>query len=288
MQALLIDGLNLVRRVHAAVRLPHNREGDERAQVEEALKSLRRSLGRALRFHRPTHAVCAWESDTPGWRHEKFTGYKKNRKPMPTMLRESLPRFADMMSAMGIASLGVEGSEADDVIATLAAGIARHGGHSVILSTDNLFCQLLNEGITVYDHFGKRFLDYEYVVKKYGVAPTLLRDFFALTGVPSLNIPGAAGIGAVNARELLNHYGSLEELFAAADDEGEDIPEKLSAGKEGALLAQELAGLRTDVKLGVNLKDLQYTHVRPERRPPAAWENRTPSEQDEPPLYDFE
>ncbi|MDD9800655.1 MAG: hypothetical protein OXU29_09415, partial [Gammaproteobacteria bacterium] len=126
-------------------------------------------------------------------------------------------------------------------------------------------------------------------VKKYGVAPTLLRDFFALSGVPSLNIPGAAGIGAVNARELLNHYGSLEELFAAADDEGEDMPEKLSAGKESALLAQELVGLRTDVKLGVNLKDLQYTYVRPERRPPGpAWENQPPAEQDEPPLYDFE
>ena len=258
MNALLIDGLNMIRRVFAGVPEAQSEEG----HVDAVLRSMRASVNRAIRRHSPSHAVCVNESDIPGWRHDLFPEYKLNRSPMPERLHNNLGKIADEMSAMGIGTIKADGYEADDVIATLATGIADRGGRAIILSTDNMFCQLLREGIVVYDHFQGRVMDYDYVVDKFGVAPDMLRDFFALTGVSSLNISGASGIGPKTANQLLNHYGGLSELLEAVEQGTEQLPPKLLAGKKAVLLARELVGVRTDVKLGVNLKDLCFTRRR--------------------------
>ena len=248
---LAVDGLNLIRRVYAGTP-----EGD--AHFEDALQACVSSLGRALHEFSPTHAVVVFDGEGPTFRHELYRDYKAGRKPMPEELRAGLHRYRESFSNQGVSSVEREGTEADDVIATLAVGVANHAGRSIILSTDTVYCQLLAEQIHVRDHFEKRELDEEYVRKKFGVAPEQLVDFWALAGSGTTQIPGVPGIGAKTARKLLEEHESLDAILRAAAS----IP-----GKPGALLrehakmaelSRELARLRTDLALGWNLRDFRF------------------------------
>ena len=124
MRALLIDGLNLVRRIYAAV------PGDENSleHLEGALKSTVHSIGRALDELAPTHAACVFDAGGKNWRHEIFPDYKRDRPSMPDPLRLNFDRVEEAIEKVGVRCLSVPGTEADDVIATLALKIAAHGG----------------------------------------------------------------------------------------------------------------------------------------------------------------
>jgi protein Xni len=176
---------------------------------------------------------------------------------MPEELRPGLHRYKESFSNRGVSSVEREGTEADDVIATLAVGVANHAGRSIILSTDTVYCQLLAERIHVRDHFDKRELDEEYVRKKFGVAPEQLVDFWALAGSGTTHIPGVPGIGAKTAKKLLDEHGSLAAVLEAAPTIPGKLGDSLRAHADRARLSRELARLRCDLELGWNLKDFR-------------------------------
>ena len=109
---------------------------------------------------------------------------------MPTELREGLNELQDAFWECGVDALLSQTDEADDLIATLATGIAQHGARATIISTDKGFCQLICPQIQIRDYFNKRWLDATFVEQQYGVAPTQLVDFWALTGIGGSNIKG--------------------------------------------------------------------------------------------------
>ncbi len=254
MRALLIDGMNLVHRIYAAV--PGDADSD--AHFEGVLSSCVASLRRALERHRPTHAVCVFDAGAPNWRHHVFPDYKRGRPPMPERLRRGLAEIEKAFAGEGVHSVAVEGFEADDVIATFARKIAAREGNAVILSTDKTFCQLLSDHIRVFDHFADRFLDEHYVDERFGVPPPRLPTLFALVGNRSLNVSGVKSIGTHTAAKLIEDYGDLDAILAAADTIPGKLGAKIREGREQALLAQKLLALRTDVRVGVNLRDLRY------------------------------
>ena len=249
---LLVDALNLIRRVYAA---HPGEDGPER--VEGALDSTLGSLRRALRECGPTHAVIVFEGKGPGWRHERYPDYKAGRTPMPEALKAGLPGFEAAFLEEGIVSHSFPGVEADDVIATLATKVAGRGGEAVILSTDRTFLQLLSDRIEVRDHFRQRDLDRAFVMEKYGVAAEQFVDFLALCGESTNNIKGVPGIGAKTAARLLQKFGTLERLLSAAESLKGKPGDALRKHAEAVLLAKTLVALQTDLELGLNLKSFR-------------------------------
>jgi hypothetical protein len=113
---------------------------------------------------------------------------------MPDELREGLADLQDAFWECGVDALLSQTDEADDLIATLASGIAQHGASATIISTDKGFCQLICPQIRVRDYFNKRWLDAAFVQQQYGVTPTQLVDFWALTGISGSNIKGCPAL----------------------------------------------------------------------------------------------
>lgn len=255
MKALLIDGLNLVRRVYAAV------PGDESSpeHFEGALESSINSIRRALDELAPTHAVCVFDAGGKNWRHEMFPDYKRNRPPMPEPLRLNLRRVEEAIENLGVRCVSVPNVEADDVIATIAVNIAAHDGQVVILSTDKSMCQLAGDRIRIRDHFAGRDLDRAYIKEKFGVTPSQLTCLLGLMGDKSLNIPGVKSIGARTAAKLINEHGTLEEMLSKAKEIPGRPGKALSAEAAQARLSVALVRLKTDVKVGINLNELRLS-----------------------------
>ncbi len=253
-RALLVDGLNLIRRVYAAV--PGEQGSDE--QFESAVSSMKSSLLRAIDTHQPTHAVVVFDGSGESWRHREFPGYKADRKPMPERLSRGLDDIKKQFELIGVASIEVDGFEADDVLATLARGIAARDGRSIILSTDKHLSQAIAPGVVVYDHFSDKRVDAAAVEKRFGVSPALLSTMFALAGDTGVSVPGVKGVGQKTAATLVAEHGDLESILAAASDIPGKLGERLVDGAEDARLALRVLSLKSDVEVGANLKDLRF------------------------------
>lgn len=259
MLALLVDGLNLVRRIHAAV---PGEEGSAEHD-EGVLESCTRSLQRALNREEPSHALSAFEARGPTWRHELHPTYKADRPPMPGSLAALLPRIEAAFDAAGVRCVSVAGFEADDVLATVAVKIAAAGGQAIILSTDKSMLSLLRPGVRVRNHFDDRELDAAYVRARFGVSPEQLPTWLALVGEHSQGIPGVQKVGAKTAAKLIADHGGLEAILAAAEAIPGALGKRLGESREDAQLSLALAGLRDDVALGMNLSECRL--VRAER-----------------------
>ncbi len=250
---LLVDALNLIRRVYAA---QPGEDGPER--TESALTSSAQSLERALRECGPTHAACVFDSEEKGWRHELYPDYKAGRESMPETLYASLAQFKESFLKCGVPSLEFPSMEADDIVATLAYKTAENGGSVVILSTDKVFFQLLSKGIIVRDHFNRKDLDAEYVKERYGIYPEQFEDFLALSGDSTNNIAGVAGVGPKRAAKFLNEIGNLEDILAVAHTIPGKPGEMLYRHSDDARLSKQLVALKTDLSFGLNLRDFRY------------------------------
>lgn len=260
MKALLVDGLNLVRRIYAAAEKSNEKSQTQSAEhaLKHAINSSTNSLRRALAQHKPSHCLVVFDHGGKNWRHELFPAYKKNRAPMPTPLRDGLTQFETAFNAIGITSFSLAGFEADDVIATLATKIAEHDGHALIISTDRNYCQLLSAHISVFDHFAQRPLDAEMTRKRFQVEPQQLPDLRALAGDTGASVPGVKAVGIHTAAKLIGDYGSLEAILKSADDIRGKLGVKLREGKQDARLAKKIFTLKTNINLGVNLNQLRY------------------------------
>lgn len=249
----LVDGLNLVRRIYAA------QPGEEGpARVRSALSTSLHSLERALGSANPTHAVAVFDGDGPGWRHHLFPDYKAGRSPMPEALAEGLPAIRSaFLKVAGVASVVIDGVEADDVIATLAVGVVRRDGRVRILSSDKNFIQLLSNRVSQRDHFARHDIDRRWVKEKYGVEPEQFVDLFALAGDSTNAIPGVPSIGLKTAARLIAQVGSLDDILAVAHTIPGKAGRMIHDHAETARLARRLLTLKKDVPLGVNLRDFR-------------------------------
>ncbi len=266
---ILIDALNLVRRIYAVQERPFmlnkNQSSDDLSDntkqqvLFNTQKTCSQALAKIIDQHQPTHALAVFDSQQPCWRYQLYDGYKQGRKKMPEYLANKLNDIQDAFMQQGVDSLVSEEDEADDLIATLAIKMSLRGQNTTIVSTDKGFLSLLSPNIQVYDHFNRRFLDEQHVKNKFNVKPTQLMDLWTLTGDSTNKIPGVAGIGQVTASNLLNQYGSLKAILAA-DDLKASIKDKLKNSEEQITLSKQLLTLKQDIPLGFNLKDIRLNH----------------------------
>ena len=242
---LLIDGLNLIRRIYAV-----------QPDINQSLQLVSQSLRRAIRDSQPTHGLVVLEGKGPNWRKQLYPEYKANRSEAPQALTESMPQFIQLFTDQGINSYQLAHYEADDVIASVVSKAQPLIEEVVVLSTDKLFCQLISPSVTVRDHFAKHDRDAQYVIEKYGVQVEQLVDYWTLVGDSTNHIPGIKGVGPKTAKQLLNQYGSIKHMLAATKDKNK-VVELLIANQQQLNLFRQLVKLKTDVSLGINLQSLR-------------------------------
>lgn len=253
---LLVDALNLIRRVHAA-----HPDGEDLQGVNSSIATCVQSLERSLHECQPTHAICVFEGQGKSWRNDIFAGYKAGRQPMPDNLKQNLGLFKEAFEASGVKSIEKQGLEADDIIATLACKIASRNGSVIILSTDKIFLQLLSERIRVRDHFKRAFLDRDYVQEKFGIQPCQLVDLLSLAGDSTNTIPGVPGVGQKTAAKILAEFSTLESVLENRESIEGRTGRAIADHAQDALLAQRLIRLRGDIEMGLNLRLFRYQHA---------------------------
>lgn len=239
---LIIDGLNIFRRVYEANPAP-----DSVGKAEGAIRASHNSMFRALREHNPSHVMLTFDAGGPTWRHARYPAYKQNRKPMPTPLYDELSKFKPVLVSEGWGLIEHPGFEADDTIASGAFEADAIHAEVVILSTDKDLASLASERVRIYDHFSAVWRDEAWCLAKFGVGPALLLDWLALTGDPVDGIPGVEGIGAKTATKFLQEHGNLKALLAAAGSIPGKMGARLQAQPDQARLSRELTELRKDL-----------------------------------------
>ncbi len=258
-ELLLIDGNSLAYRAFFA--LPES-IATSTGIPTNAIFGLASMLVKVLTEYGQRPTIVVWDGGYTG-RKELYPEYKAQRSTRPDLLKEQWPHFEPLIEAFGYRNLRVDGYEADDVIASLAT-LAKHAGEGgapipvMILTGDRDAFQLVDEstrimapgrGITdtkIYDPQG--------VVDRYGIPPELVPDFIGLKGDTSDNIPGVPGIGDKTAAELLQRFGTLENVLASIDQvSGAKRKENLTAHADDARLSKQLATAKRDIPLELDL-----------------------------------
>ncbi|MDB5763295.1 MAG: putative 5-3 exonuclease [Herminiimonas sp.] len=251
---LAIDGFNIVRRVYEA-----NTSPDPSDKADAALRHSLSSFRKLLSAHQPSHALAAFDSGGPTWRHALYPQYRANTAPMPAELRERLPGFHEQLSGIGLKVVSVPEAEAGDVIGTAVLRWLGEGrGDAIIASTARNLHGLIAHGAMVWDHFNGEWHDRQWVETKFGIPPELLPDLLALTGNASDGIPGVSKIGVKTAAKLLQGYRSLDRIMAGAGILKTPTGERLRNERDLLYLSRKLVELKTDVRMGVTWKMLAF------------------------------
>ena len=256
---VLVDGSSYLYRAFHAFPPLTNAAGAPTGAMYGVLNMLKRLISQV----QPTHIAVVFDAKGKTFRDEMFEQYKSHRPPMPDDLRKQIQPLHDMIRALGIPLLVVEGIEADDVLGTLALQASSLGKKVLISTGDKDMAQLVDNNIMLINTMNNSLLDREGVIEKYGIPPELIIDYLALMGDSADNIPGVAGVGEKTALGLLQGIGSMAEIYANLEKVAElpirgakKLGEKLLAEKSNAALSYTLATIKTDVELNVTTDEL--------------------------------
>ena len=201
--------------------------------------------------------AVVFDSARQNYRHDIYPAYKANRGETPEDLIPQFPLIREACKAFNITSIELEGYEADDIIATYAKQAIQSGYNVTIVSSDKDLMQLINQHTKMLDPIKNTLIHFAEVEKKFGVSPDQVIDVQALAGDSSDNVPGIPGIGVKTAAELINHYGTLENLLSNTDEiKQPKRRERLVNHKDDAIISKKLVTLCDDVPLQMNINEL--------------------------------
>ena len=216
-------------------------------------------LERLFRQCRPSLLAVAMDSRTATFRKEIYPEYKANRPPPPEDLKHQMTRVAQVVEALGIPVLQLDGVEADDLIATAVHHARRHSLRTVIVSADKDLMQLVSDDTLMWDTMRDRVVGPTEVAERFGVEPSQMRDLLALMGDASDNVPGVPSVGPKTARDLLVQFQSLTSVFDHVDEiKRKKLKETLAANRDQALLSQRLVSLKADCPMSFDLDALRF------------------------------
>lgn len=215
-----------------------------------------------LREEQPDYIAFCFDRPDPSFRKEIDANYKANRTEMPEDLVPQMPYMRRVGEVLGITCLDQKGFEADDLIGTLAKWGASHGLDVFIVSGDKDFGQIVDEHICIMDTMKDLKLGPAQVKEKWGVTPGQMRDYLAICGDASDNVPGVHGIGPKGAQKLLEQYGTLDGIYQHIDEIKGATKDKLIAGKDSAYLSQKLVTIVTDVPLSTDMAHYKLEAVK--------------------------
>jgi DNA polymerase I len=258
----LIDGYALIYRAFfAMINRPLT---TSRGENTSAAFGFARFLQKILSTHEPDYLAVVMDAGT-SQREVLYPAYKATREKMPDELESSLPRIRDLLAAFRIPVVELADHEADDVIGTLAVRAAESGMEAVIVSGDKDFYQLirphiclLNPGRGGPSGIEEEWVDTRNAAERLGVPPDRVVDYLALIGDASDNVPGARGIGPKTAIQLIERYGSVDDVLARASEvSGKRAREALLASVDDIRLSRTLVTIRTDLPVEIELDALR-------------------------------
>ncbi|MGN0225168.1 MAG: DNA polymerase I [Prevotella sp.] len=253
----LIDAYALIYRSYYA--LIRNPRINSKGFNTSAILGFCNTLNEVITKENPSHIGVAFDHGKT-FRHDAYPEYKAQREETPEDIRKSVPVIKDLLKAMNIPILQVEGFEADDIIGTLASKAGQQGIETYMLTPDKDYGQLIADNIYMYkprhgggyDIIGK-----EQITEKYGISyPIQIIDLLALMGDSSDNYPGCPGVGEKTAVKLINEFGNIHNLLMRTNELKGKMREKVEKAAEDIRMSYFLASIRTDVPIELNLDAL--------------------------------
>ena len=266
---IIIDGNALLHRAWHALPPLTTKDG----KLVNAVFGFASIMLNVIKELKPDYGIVAFDPPGKTFRHKQFKEYKATRQKQPDELYEQIPMVKEVAKDFGFSIEEKQGFEADDVIGTLSEKAKKHNLETVIVTGDMDALQLVDKSTVVYTI--KRGIndtityDIKAVKEKHGFGPEKVIEYKALAGDSSDNIPGVAGVGDKTAKELLDKFDSIEEIYSyiktqrskskTQKDEKikESIVKKLLDGKDNAFLSRDLATIRCDMKIDFDLDELE-------------------------------
>ncbi len=231
----------------------------EKGEPTGALYGVTSMILKLVKDQKPHMLAVVCDGKGHSFRKELYAGYKQNRPTAPDDLKAQMGRVREVADAYAIPCYEREGVEADDLIASLVR-IARGRGHDVVIvSADKDLLQLVGDGVAMLDTMKNKVFGPKETVEKLGVGPAQVRDYLALVGDTSDNVPGVPSVGPKTASDLLNQYGTLDGVYQALPElKKKALKQKLEDNRELAYLSQKLVTLKDDFELPFSEDELRY------------------------------
>lgn len=256
---VIIDGNSLINRAYYAMQRPMiTKEGI----YTQGIYGFLNMLTKIQDDYAPDYMAVAWDRKAPTFRHEAYSEYKAGRKKMPPELAMELPIMKDILTAMSIENLEIDGFEADDIIGTVARIAEEDGLEPLIitgdkdalqLATDTTKVLLTKKGVTAFELY-----DREAMVERYQLTPEQFIDLKGLMGDQSDNIPGIPGVGEKTGIKLLTQFGSVANLLANTDQiANAKLRAKVEDNAQLAAMSRRLATINKYVPLDIDLEKMK-------------------------------
>ncbi|HQP51723.1 MAG TPA: DNA polymerase I [Syntrophorhabdaceae bacterium] len=251
----LVDGHSYLYRAFYATPYLSNSKGIP-TNATYAFLSMIKKL---LKEETPDRLIVVFDSKTPSFREEICKEYKAQRQPMPDNLSVQIPYVKTILYAMGLPVIEKDGFEADDIIGTLVERLKDKDNAVYIVTGDKDMTQLVTKNVLVLDKMKNLLIGENEVIERFGVKPTHIIDYLALCGDASDNIPGAPGIGEKTARELISSFGTIDDIYNNIDHiKKTSVKNRLLDGKKLVLMSKQLATIRLDVPIEINIDELRH------------------------------
>jgi len=251
----VIDGNSLINRAFYAIPLLTTHDG----VYSNAVFGFVNCITKLITENKPDYFVVAFDHARKTFRNQIYEAYKGTRKPMPTELRGQFEILKNILDHMQITYIEKNGIEADDIIGSV---VARSGCENYIITGDRDCLQLVSEhthlwltqkGITEVKE-----VNLNNIKELYGLNPEEVVIFKALAGDAGDNIPGVPGIGEKGAKNLINQFGTIDEIYKNLDQVKGKVRENLVNGRELCYISKELGQIKTDLDLDINIEDCTY------------------------------
>jgi len=259
----LVDGSSYIFRAFFALPPLSNSAG----LPTNAIYGFTNMILKFIKQYQPEYLAVALDAGRETFRNEMFADYKGNRPEAPAELLPQLPYVRKALDALNVPVLELQGYEADDIIATLCKILSGNQCELIVVSSDKDLMQLVTNGVKLLDSAKDRWIGAQEVKEKFGVEPQRIVDVMGLMGDSVDNIPGVKGIGEKTAIALIQQFHSLENLFEHLDDLEKTklrgiarIRKALEEGKSAAFLSRDLATVKIDVPIEVEMDQLRFSH----------------------------
>ncbi len=256
---VIIDGNSLINRAYYALPPLMTKEG----LYTNAVYGFNNMLNKIIEENNPEYIVVAFDKKAPTFRHKEYTEYKAGRKKMPLELAQQLPLLKELLDAMNIEAIELDGFEADDLIGTIVKKTEEAEMKTIVITGDKDALQLASDssqivitkkGISEFEVYDKNFF-----IKKYGITPDQFIDLKGLMGDSSDNIPGIPGIGEKTGLKLIKEFGSVNNVVNRVSEiKSERIRQKIIDHTQSAIMSRRLAEINTHVPIDVQFEKYSF------------------------------
>jgi len=254
---ILVDGSSYLFRAYHAMPPLTNKQNLPTGAIYGVINMLKKLIA----FETPDLMGVVFDAKGKNFRHEIYPEYKANRAAMPEELAVQIQPLHEIILAMGLPLIMIEGVEADDVIGTLSVEASKQNIEVLISTGDKDMAQLVDKNVTLVNTMTGKYMDEEGVIEKFGVKPEQIIDYLALVGDTSDNIPGVAKVGPKTAQKWLATYNSIDNLLVHQDEIKGKIGENLRSHVAFLPTGKELVTIRTNVDVMLKPSELHVKKI---------------------------